>query len=119
MTKGQAFLMIRRAQGVAKGGCWCFPGGHIEPGETSRQAIRREFAEELRIEVLPTRRLGSVRVVGPKLYILAVWLVRHVRGGLRLAQNEIDQARWLTASEARLIRPNLPSNERVFEMLGG
>jgi mutator protein MutT len=118
MTNGQAFLMIQRARGVPKGGCWCFPGGHVEPGETSRQAIQREFAEELGIEVLPVERLGSVRVVGPRLYILAVWLVRHVGGELRLAQDEIDEARWLTASEARLVRPNLPSNERVFEMLG-
>ncbi len=117
IASGSAYLMIRRAPGVARGGYWCFPGGHVEPSETSRQAVQRELAEELGIDVVPTQRVGSVRVVDAN-YILAVWRVRHVNGELRIAGGEIAEVRWLTPSEIRGIRPGLPSNHRVLEMLG-
>ncbi len=116
IARDETYVMIRRAPGIAMGGYWCFPGGHVERGETSRQAIRRELAEELGIEVVPTERVGSVRV-GTQ-YVLAVWRVRHVRGELTIAKSEIAEAGWFTPSEIRTIRPTLPSNERVLQMLG-
>ena len=117
IQNGNRYLMIRRAFDVAKGGYWCFPGGHVEPGENSRRAIRRELAEELGIEAEPLERLGVVRVPDPG-YILAVWRIGRVVGPLRLARDEIAEARWLSAADMRTITPSLPSNERVFEMLG-
>ena len=60
IASGSAYLMIRRAPGVARGGYWCFPGGHVEPSETSRQAVQRELVEELGIDVVATQRVGSV-----------------------------------------------------------
>lgn len=116
LSRGDAYLVIRRSPKVAMGGHWCFPGGHVERGETPRQAVGRELAEELGVKVIPTQRVGSVRV-GTK-YILAVWRVDLVHGDLRIARSEIAEARWLTPSEIRAIRPNLPSNEDVLQMLG-
>ena len=116
--RGDAYLMVRRAAGVAKGGYWCFPGGHVERGETPRQAIKRELAEELGLEVVPIERIGSVRVLNTRRYILVIWRVRMVGGELKPARDEIAEARWLTASEIREIRPNLRSNFRVLELLG-
>jgi 8-oxo-dGTP diphosphatase len=118
LNRGPAYLVVRRATGVAKAGFWCFPGGHVEPGETPRRAVQRELAEELGIEVAPVRRVGSVRVINRHRYILAVWVVHRLRGELRIAESEIAEARWLRPSEIRAIRPNLPSNFRVLEMLG-
>ena len=117
LTHGPALLMVRRAAGVARGGFWCFPGGHVEPGETPRDAIRRELAEELGIDTTPTKRLGSVRVPDAD-YILVVWRVCHVEGELRIAKDEIAEARWLTPPEIRTIHPGLRSNKRVLELLG-
>lgn len=51
------FLMIRRTANVLAGGAWCFVGGAIEPGETQRRAVVREFAEELGGRVTPLRKI--------------------------------------------------------------
>ncbi|MGQ4514862.1 NUDIX domain-containing protein [Streptomyces sp. DW26H14] len=36
-------------------GDWALPGGHVEPGEESRDAAVREFAEETGVRVAPDR----------------------------------------------------------------
>lgn len=46
-----AFLMASRPPGKAYAGWWEFPGGKVEPGETPREALVRELAEELGIHV--------------------------------------------------------------------
>lgn len=117
LSRGEEYLMIRRSDGVAKPGCWCFPGGHVERGETPRQAVGRELYEELGIHVRPTQRLGSLRVLDSR-HILVAWRVEHVDGDFRIAQKEIAEIRWVPGDQIRTIHPGLPSNERVLEMLG-
>ena len=116
LERNGRYLMIRRAAGIAKGGSWCFPGGHVERGETPGRAVVRELAEELGIRVEPIARVGSVRVLDSR-HILAIWRVRHVDGEFRMAPAEIAEMRWMTPAEVREIRPTLPSNEPVLEML--
>lgn len=40
-------LFLQRGNGGDHAGEWCFPGGHIEEGETAEQAAEREAREEL------------------------------------------------------------------------
>lgn len=116
LQDGPRYLMVQRSQSVTLPGTWCFPGGHIEPYETSRRAIVRELEEELGVHVDPTIRLGSVRVESTR-YILAVWLVRHAGGSFRLAQKEIADLRWVDVDEIAGITPGLASNEMVARLL--
>jgi 8-oxo-dGTP diphosphatase len=117
IASAERLLMIRRAAGVAKAGYWCFPGGHIERGETSQRAIRRELREELGIDTVPFERVGSVRTSDAK-YILAVWRVRPLSNDLAIAEDEVAEVAWLTPAQIRAITPNLQSNLQVLEMLG-
>lgn len=45
------FLVCQRPAHKRHGGLWEFPGGKCEAGETDEQAITRELAEELGVEV--------------------------------------------------------------------
>ena len=53
------FLVVRRSATVAAPGALCFPGGGIEPGEEPRDAVVREFLEEVGLEVEVGRFLGE------------------------------------------------------------
>lgn len=45
------FLMTTRPRGKVFEGYWEFPGGKLEAGETTAQALARELHEELGIEI--------------------------------------------------------------------
>jgi 8-oxo-dGTP diphosphatase len=44
-------LIAQRPPGKAMAGLWEFPGGKVEPGETPEDAVIREIAEELGVNV--------------------------------------------------------------------
>ena len=45
------FLLTSRPPGKVYAGCWEFPGGKVEPGESIEEALRRELHEELGITI--------------------------------------------------------------------
>lgn len=110
------FLMVQRAPGVARPGTWCFPGGHVERGETPRRAAIREVQEELGVVATPTQRLGGIRSPDGR-YVLAAWLMRIAAGEIRPARSEISDYRWVRIEEITEIPDGLPSNSQVAEFL--
>lgn len=48
-------LLLERAPGLRGAGFWAPPGGHLEAGESPREAACRECAEELGLALAPER----------------------------------------------------------------
>lgn len=48
---GLVFLAQRGPHATNECGCWEFPGGRVEFGETLRQAVQREFVEEYAMQI--------------------------------------------------------------------
>lgn len=51
-------LVVERAQEPKKG-MWDLPGGFADPGESAEEALRREVAEEVGLEITSLRYAGS------------------------------------------------------------
>lgn len=83
-----------RGYGDYKGG-WEFPGGKVEEGETSEQALVREIQEELatHIEVGPF--IATVEYDYPTFHLSMDCFYCEVRDG-NLELKEAEAAKWLT-----------------------
>lgn len=85
-----------------KAGMYSALAGFVEPGETIEDAARREVFEEAGV------RVGAVRYVTsqpwPFLSNLMIGLIGDaVSAEITLDQNELEDARWFSADEARMM----------------
>ncbi|MFQ5489470.1 MAG: NUDIX domain-containing protein [Phycisphaerae bacterium] len=116
------FLLIRRAEEVRAGGKWCFPGGGVEPGETSSQAVVREMAEEVGLTVRAVEQLWrSSRQDGDGRLVLDWWRVEALAGRVKPDPAEVAEARWVTADQIRAnpdILPGMLEFLNLFESAG-
>ena len=100
---------------------WLPPGGHIDPGETPDEAVRREVREEtgLEVEIVPddgpsgpsdpgVATLHRPRIVqlqdipdpkGFHQHIDLIYFCRPVGGRLNPAEAELEALRWFTYEE--------------------
>ena len=80
----QHVLISQRHPESHQGGCWEFPGGKLEEGETIQDGLRREIAEELGLQL---RRFHPVKKIlyhyPEKSVLLDVWQVTEFTGEAR------------------------------------
>lgn len=74
-------LLGQRPEGKPYAGYWEFPGGKVEPGESILAALKREFVEELGVEVLSAEQWCGVQYVYPHAHVrLHFYICREWRG---------------------------------------
>ncbi len=96
---GEQVLIARRARHKADGGCWEFPGGKVEAGESDSQALVRELHEELRCHIEVGDWLGSVEHPSKPLQLDAYWCRLAEGQQLPATGADHDLCRWASAAE--------------------
>ncbi len=89
-------LIAKRPEGRPLAGLWEFPGGKMEPGEAPEDALIRELAEELGIEIATAdlTPLTFVSHVYPDFHLLMpLFLCRRWRGVM--AAHEGQELAWV------------------------
>jgi 8-oxo-dGTP diphosphatase len=108
-------LVAERPQGKHLAGFWEFPGGKIDAGETPLDALHRELAEEIGIDVISARPLISVPWTYPeKRIVLDAWIVDAYTGTPHA--REAQTLQWLAIDALRAL-PLPPADVPIVNAL--
>jgi 8-oxo-dGTP pyrophosphatase MutT (NUDIX family) len=95
---GRVLLVRHRFVPPALRGCWGLPGGHVESGESPREALRRELFEELRI-LARELRFSAIWTWRDRLHLVFAGFVSS--DAWDLASREIEKAYWFSIDELK------------------
>ncbi|MBY4668847.1 NUDIX hydrolase [Burkholderia contaminans] len=119
-VRGARSVMLVRRANPPDAGCWGFPGGKIEVGESIASAVVREIAEETTMDVEALDAFtaldafdydagGDVR----QHFVMVAVLCRWLRGTPAAGDDALD-ARWFDLAE--LDRDDLPMSAGVRDV---
>lgn len=112
------WLVAQRLPTATLGGYWEWPGGKVEPGESSAQAAARELFEEVgvRVAALDLRPVGDPHLLGP-ITLELFWTMVPCDAAPRAIG--CAQVRWVQASELAQLRfppANATLTERIVAL---
>jgi len=96
--KGETIIFAtQRGYGELKGG-WEFPGGKIEVGESTQEALKREIMEELETEIYVGALIDTIEYDYPTFHLSMDCFWSEIVSG-KLVLKEHKDAKWLTKAE--------------------
>lgn len=98
---------------------WKFPKGHIDEGESSKDAALREIEEETGIKAQILEKIGESKYVfpfkGEKIFKIVIYfLMKEIGGELKPQEGEIEEVRWVSPEEALKIL-SFPTDKKLLE----
>ena len=115
ITDGSRIFATQRGYGEYKDG-WEFPGGKIEPGEPSRDALVREIREELAADIVVGDLLTTVEYDYPDFHLSMDCFRATLAEGSSMDLLEHEAAKWLTEEELDSV-DWLPADVLVVEAI--
>jgi 8-oxo-dGTP diphosphatase len=104
--QGRILLLQRSFKDVFDPGKWEFPGGKLEQGQDTSNALEKEVLEEAGIMVVPITYIAytysEVNTSGKYkgyTYVLIVGIAKHINGQVILSE-EHETYKWVTEKEA-------------------
>ena len=100
---GRVLLAHRHPSRSAYPDCWDLVGGHVEPGESPREAVRRELLEELGVRVHDPVPIPFTNT-DPALAVHAFLVTRWDGEPVNTAPDEHDDLQWFGPDELHRLR---------------
>ncbi len=98
---------------------WGFPKGHLNEGESSKDAAIREVKEEVGLEVEVIEKVGKSSYMfaanKEKIFkIVTMFLMKAKEGEIVIQDLEIQEAKWVDSKEA-LSLLSFPNDKKLLE----
>lgn len=115
ISKGDRIFATQRGYGDFKDG-WEFPGGKVEPGESSKEALVREIREELDADINVGDLLTTVEYDYPQFHLSMDCFRATLVEGSEMKLLEHEAAKWLTRDQLDSVEW-LPADTAVIDII--
>lgn len=105
VENGKVLLVQQKDQSAY--GLWGFPGGHLEPGETSQEAVVREIQEELGAVLMQVKPFKVARIERPSGTLELNTFTGVLRGPVVLKDDELMAYGWFSLEALQIMREKL------------
>ena len=115
IRKDDRIFATQRGYGEFKDG-WEFPGGKVEPGESSKEALVREIREELDADINVGDLLCTVEYDYPQFHLSMDCFLATLVEGSEMKLLEHEAAKWLTRDQLDSVEW-LPADTAVIDII--
>ena len=111
--KDNKYFLGKRKPGGAIGGKWEFPGGKVEDGESFADALKREYLEELNVNII-VKEFITIKYFkhGNKNFSLHAYYVE--LENYNIDYNEHEEFKWFTKKDLIDLKDELAHSDSLL-----